>query len=196
MLRLGGRVFGAHEGLLLAVLADGQEPPAGASVVEVAGPGRLPELRAARPDLPVAVRVADAAEAEAAAAAGADLLCGGMWAVPAAGRHGTGLLCPAARAPDALAAGVRADGLLVDAGTPREAVAAVRSAAGAQGPPLLVCPVDGDLSGAALAGASVAVWLGARGLRVRDAGEGRQVLDMVASIAGHRPPAVAVRGMV
>ncbi|MFE3858063.1 dihydropteroate synthase [Streptomyces griseorubiginosus] len=46
-----------------------------------------------------------------------------------------------------------------------------------------------------LATTAVSAWLGAQVYRVHEVGETRQVLDMVASIAGHRPPAVARRGL-
>ncbi|MGW7491000.1 dihydropteroate synthase [Streptomyces sp. NPDC054786] len=46
-----------------------------------------------------------------------------------------------------------------------------------------------------LATTAVSAWLGARVYRVHEVAETRQVLDMVASIAGHRPPAVARRGL-
>jgi dihydropteroate synthase len=46
-----------------------------------------------------------------------------------------------------------------------------------------------------LATTAVSAWLGARVYRVHEVAETRQVLDMVASIAGHRPPTVARRGL-
>ncbi|MEU1298278.1 dihydropteroate synthase [Streptomyces shenzhenensis] len=46
-----------------------------------------------------------------------------------------------------------------------------------------------------LATTAVSAWLGARVYRVHEVAETRQVLDMVASIAGHRPPKVARRGL-
>jgi dihydropteroate synthase len=46
-----------------------------------------------------------------------------------------------------------------------------------------------------LATTAVSAWLGARVYRVHEVAETRQVLDMVAAIAGHRPPAVARRGL-
>ncbi|GAA2650059.1 dihydropteroate synthase [Streptomyces vastus] len=46
-----------------------------------------------------------------------------------------------------------------------------------------------------LATTAVSAWLGARVYRVHEVAETRQILDMVASIAGHRPPAVARRGL-
>ncbi|MCX5204411.1 dihydropteroate synthase [Streptomyces sp. NBC_00237] len=46
-----------------------------------------------------------------------------------------------------------------------------------------------------LATTAVSAWLGAQVYRVHEVAETKQVLDMVASIAGHRPPAVARRGL-
>ncbi|MEU6221525.1 dihydropteroate synthase [Streptomyces sp. NPDC047022] len=46
-----------------------------------------------------------------------------------------------------------------------------------------------------LATTAVSAWLGARVYRVHEVAETRQVLDMVASIAGWRAPAVARRGL-
>jgi dihydropteroate synthase len=56
-------------------------------------------------------------------------------------------------------------------------------------------PVRGRLTGT-LATTAVSAWLGARVFRVHQVRETRQVLDMVASIQGVRPPAVARRGLV
>ncbi len=55
-------------------------------------------------------------------------------------------------------------------------------------------PVKERLTGT-LATTAVSAWLGAQVYRVHEVAETRQVLDMVASIAGHRPPAVARRGL-
>jgi dihydropteroate synthase len=46
-----------------------------------------------------------------------------------------------------------------------------------------------------LAATAVSAWLGARIYRAHDVAATRQTLDMVASIAGTRPPAVARRGL-
>jgi dihydropteroate synthase len=46
-----------------------------------------------------------------------------------------------------------------------------------------------------LATTAVSAWLGAQVYRVHEVAETRQVLDMVASIAGYRAPAVARRGL-
>ncbi|MFF7800352.1 dihydropteroate synthase [Streptomyces olivaceus] len=55
-------------------------------------------------------------------------------------------------------------------------------------------PVKERLIGT-LAATAVSAWLGARVYRVHEVAETRQVLDMVATIAGHRVPAVARRGL-
>ncbi|WP_030419075.1 dihydropteroate synthase [Streptomyces sp. SCSIO 75703] len=55
-------------------------------------------------------------------------------------------------------------------------------------------PVKERLLGT-LATTAVSAWLGARVYRVHEVAETRQVLEMVASIAGHRAPAVARRGL-
>ena len=54
-------------------------------------------------------------------------------------------------------------------------------------------PADERLYGT-LAATAVAAWLGATVFRTHDVRATRQTLDMVASILGERPPAVAVRG--
>jgi dihydropteroate synthase len=55
-------------------------------------------------------------------------------------------------------------------------------------------PLDRRLVGT-LAATAVCAWHGARVYRVHEVAETRQVLDMVASIRGARPPARAVRGL-
>lgn len=54
-------------------------------------------------------------------------------------------------------------------------------------------PADDRLEGT-LAATAVAAWLGATVFRAHDVRATRRVVDMVASIRGDRPPAVAVRG--
>jgi dihydropteroate synthase len=46
-----------------------------------------------------------------------------------------------------------------------------------------------------LAATAVCAWHGARVYRVHEVAQTRQVLDVVASIKGDRPPARAVRGL-
>jgi len=46
-----------------------------------------------------------------------------------------------------------------------------------------------------LAATAVSAWQGARMFRVHEVRETRQVLDMVSSIQGHRPPAFTIRGL-
>ena len=55
-------------------------------------------------------------------------------------------------------------------------------------------PADERLAGT-LAATAISAWHGARVFRTHDVRETRQVLDMVASIQGTRPPAVARRGL-
>ena len=55
-------------------------------------------------------------------------------------------------------------------------------------------PVRERLTGT-LATTAVCAWLGARIYRVHEVPETRQVLDMVSSIQGTRPPAIAIRGI-
>jgi dihydropteroate synthase len=55
-------------------------------------------------------------------------------------------------------------------------------------------PVDQRLDGT-LAATAVSAWLGARVFRAHQVRETRRALDMVASIRGDRPPAVARRGL-
>jgi dihydropteroate synthase len=56
-------------------------------------------------------------------------------------------------------------------------------------------PVEERLSGT-LAAIAISAWHGARVFRVHHVRQTRQVLDMVASIKGTRPPSVALRGAV
>ncbi|MEJ7690688.1 MAG: dihydropteroate synthase [Nocardioidaceae bacterium] len=55
-------------------------------------------------------------------------------------------------------------------------------------------PVDQRLTGT-LTATAISAWHGARIFRTHRVSETRQVLAMVASIAGHRPPARALRGL-
>ena len=55
-------------------------------------------------------------------------------------------------------------------------------------------PVDERLIGT-LATTAVSAWLGARIYRVHEVSETRQVLDMVATLRGERPPARTIRGL-
>jgi dihydropteroate synthase len=55
-------------------------------------------------------------------------------------------------------------------------------------------PADERLTGT-LAATAISAWHGAQVFRAHDVAATRQVLDMVASIRGTRPPAVARRGL-
>lgn len=114
----------------------------------------------------------------------------------------------------AAALGVRRDALIIDPGhdfgkNTRHSLEATRRLPEmtATGFPVLVSlsnkdfvgetldrPVDERLLGT-LATTAVSAWLGARIYRAHQVAETRQVLDMVASIRGSRPPAVARRGL-
>src|SRR6478609_4353294 len=114
----------------------------------------------------------------------------------------------------AVALGVRPDGIMIDPGhdfgkNTRHSLEATRRLGEMTetGWPVLVSLSNKDFVGetldrpvkervvGTLATTAVSAWLGARVYRVHEVAETRQVLDMVASIAGHRPPAVARRGL-
>jgi dihydropteroate synthase len=114
----------------------------------------------------------------------------------------------------ALSLGVRADGILIDPAhdfgkNTRHSLEITRrlDELVATGWPVLVAlsnkdfvgetldvPLDQRLDGT-LAATSISAWLGARVFRAHQVRQTRQVLDMVASIRGDRPPAVARRGL-
>ncbi|WP_274913483.1 dihydropteroate synthase [Streptomyces sp. WZ-12] len=110
--------------------------------------------------------------------------------------------------------GVRRDGILIDPGhdfgkNTRHSLEATRRLGEMveTGWPVLVSLSNKDFVGetldkpvkervlGTLATTAVSAWLGAQVYRVHEVAETRQVLDMVASIAGHREPAVARRGL-
>ncbi|GAA3359991.1 dihydropteroate synthase [Streptomyces antimycoticus] len=114
----------------------------------------------------------------------------------------------------ALELGVRRDGIMIDPGhdfgkNTRHSLEATRRLGELTetGWPVLVSLSNKDFVGESLdrpvkerligtlATTAVSAWLGAQIYRVHEVAETRQVLDMVSSIAGHRPPAVARRGL-
>ena len=119
-----------------------------------------------------------------------------------------------ALAQRALEAGVRRDGILLDpthdfGKTTAHSLELTRrlDELVATGWPVLVAvsnkdfvgetldlPVDGRLVGT-LAATAVAAWHGARMFRTHQVAATRQLVDMVASIRGDRPPAAALRGL-
>ena len=134
----------------------------------------------------------------------------------AAAATGSALVC--ADPERAMAAGVRADGIIVDAGTmpaadrvaecvasghavlvtlaapPAETATPTALAETATTSGRAAAPADAGL----LAAAAVYAWLGVRVFRPADAaaaGQVRQVLDMVASIRGTRQPTVSRRAL-
>ncbi|WP_326598834.1 dihydropteroate synthase [Streptomyces sp. NBC_01803] len=114
----------------------------------------------------------------------------------------------------AVALGVRRDAVLIDPGhdfgkNTRHSLEATRRLGEmtATGWPVLVSLSNKDFVGetldlpvkerliGTLATTAVSAWLGARVYRVHEVAETRQVLEMVASIAGRRPPATTRRGL-
>jgi dihydropteroate synthase len=114
----------------------------------------------------------------------------------------------------AVTLGVRRDAILIDPGhdfgkNTRHSLEATRRLPEmtATGWPVLVSLSNKDFVGetldrpvrerliGTLATTAVSAWLGARVYRVHEVAETRQVLEMVAAIAGHRQPAVARRGL-
>ncbi|NLU67309.1 dihydropteroate synthase [Streptomyces sp. HNM0574] len=110
--------------------------------------------------------------------------------------------------------GVRRDGILIDPGhdfgkNSRHSLEATRELGRMRetGWPVLVSlsnkdfvgetldkPVKERLTGT-LATTAISAWLGAQVYRVHEVAETKEVLDMVAAIAGHREPAVSRRGL-
>ncbi|AKH84637.1 dihydropteroate synthase [Streptomyces sp. CNQ-509] len=223
----------------------GEEVSAAEEVRRTAG--FIAEVRRRHPSVVISVDTWRHEVAEAACAAGADLLndaWGGVDPLVAevAARHGAGLVCthaggvqPRTRphrvayddvmadilrvtlglAERAVELGVRRDGILIDPGhdfgkNTRHSLEATRRLGEmtAAGWPVLVSLSNKDFVGetlakpvkerliGTLATTAVSAWLGAQVYRVHEVAETRQVLDMVAAIAGHRPPAVARRGLV
>ena len=114
----------------------------------------------------------------------------------------------------AVATGVERDRLLLDPGhdfgkNTRHSLEATRRLGElvATGWPVLVSLSNKDFVGetldlplgerlyGTLAATAVSAWNGARMFRVHEVRETRQVLDMVSSIQGHRPPARTIRGL-
>ncbi|MFF5445176.1 dihydropteroate synthase [Streptomyces sp. NPDC012888] len=114
----------------------------------------------------------------------------------------------------AAALGVRRDAILIDPGhdfgkNTRHSLEATRRLGEMTdtGWPVLVSLSNKDFVGetldkpvkerllGTLATTAVSAWLGAQVYRVHEVEETRQVLEMVRSIQGHRPPAVARRGL-
>ncbi|MFF0726760.1 dihydropteroate synthase [Streptomyces sp. NPDC004134] len=222
----------------------GEEVSAAEEVRRTAG--FIAEVRRRHPDVVISVDTWRHEVAEAACAAGADLLndaWGGVDPLVAevAARHGAGLVCthaggvqPRTRphrvayddvmadilrvtlglAERAVELGVRRDGILIDPGhdfgkNTRHSLEVTRRLGEmtAAGWPVLVSLSNKDFVGetldkpvkerlvGTLATTAVSAWLGAQVYRVHEVAETRQVLDMVAAIAGHRPPAVTRRGL-
>ncbi|MGW0362322.1 dihydropteroate synthase [Streptomyces sp. NPDC002990] len=115
----------------------------------------------------------------------------------------------------AVALGVRRDAIMIDPGhdfgkNTRHSLEATRRLDELErtGWPVLVSLSNKDFVGetldkpvkerllGTLATTAVSAWLGAQVYRVHEVAETKQIVDMVRSIQGHRPPAVARRGLV
>ncbi len=224
--------------------APGEEVPAEEEIRRTAD--LIAATRDAYPDLVISVDTYRHEVADAACAAGADLINDAWGGVDekllevAAGR-GVALVCthagglpPRTRphrvayddvvadiltrtvglAERAAAVGVERDRILIDPGhdfgkNTRHSLEATRrlDELVATGWPVLVSMSHKDFVGetldlplgerlhGTLAATAVSAWQGARMFRVHDVPETRQVLDMVSSIQGHRPPARTIRGL-
>jgi dihydropteroate synthase len=211
VLRLGRRVFGPEQLLVMAVVSAGDPAAAmqrvhavaaeGADAVEIGGmPGGadpraeigrivrfIAAVREAYPELVVGVSLVRPEAAREACAAGADLLSGsGLWLAEAAAEFGAGVVCQPGSAEHAVQVGVEPERIIVGSERVRESVAT--------GWPVLVSPSDQEPAGR-LATAALAAWLGARVFRVDQVLQTRRALRMVSAIRGDIPPGYAVRGL-
>lgn len=182
-------------------------------------------VRRDHPELAAVVRIARRDAAKAMIAAGAHALAAGHgtepdWLAGLAGAARCGVLArSAAGAERAVAAGVPREAILLDADEalgrlePARLAAGLRDVVGSGWPVIVSADAAsptasagasvGELLDTALATAAVCVWLGAQAVRVPVTGAPaphparglRDVVDMVASIRGVRPPAVARRGL-
>lgn len=185
---------GAQVGIDRAVdraLADG------ADLIDLgdARPEFVAAVRQRHPELPIALAVTG----DETSAASADLLyaAGGIdpAPAPAAAAAGAGVICAPEAAAAIVAKGVRPSGVLVtpapvtspaDAGRAMELVST--------GWPVLLTLTADDVAGE-IAATAVAAMAGVRVFRTRRVKQTRRTVDMVASIAGTRPPARAKRAL-
>jgi dihydropteroate synthase len=214
VLRLGGRVFGPEQLVVMAVVAAGDATALervhaaaaeGADAVDIGGgagagylradPGEeirrivplVAAVREANPGLVIGVSTGRAEVARAACAAGADLVSGsGAGLAGVAAECGAGVVCLPGSAGRAAQMGVPPERIIVRLETVRELVGT--------GWPVLVSPPDREPAGS-LATAALAAWLGARVFRVDQVMATRRALRMVSAIRGDIPPACAVRGL-
>ena len=213
VLRLGQRVFGPEQLLVMAAVSAGDPAAAmervhavaaeGAEAVEISGRrGADPRaeigwivpfiaaVREAHPELVIGVSTARAEVARAACAAGADLLSGsGSGLAGVAAEAGAGVVCLPSSAERAARAGVQPERIIVGLEPVRGLEELV-----ATGWPVLISPSDREPAGS-LATAALAAWLGARVFRVDQVLQTRRALRMISAIRGDIPPAYAVRGL-
>jgi len=157
-------------------------------------------VRAAHPDLVIAVGAWRHETARELCAAGADLLQDdGERLSEVAAEYGAGLVC--GNADRAVARGVEPARVLIDAGPGTwpspETTRRLEEMVAAGWPVLVSVPGPNRDRGRAggLAATAVWAWLGARVFRADQVTQTRRVLDMVSAIRGDRPPARAVRGL-
>jgi dihydropteroate synthase len=200
-LRLGRACFEPSQLVVMGMAAglDGvhEMVAEGADIVSVPDAALAGAVRAAYPALVIGVRAGSAEVAREACAAGADLVEGGWLEVAA--ESGVGVVCTESRAAAAVAAGVGADRVIVEADGVLGSLGPIGplGPVGSWGPvgwPVLVSLAGEELAGD-LARAAVYGWLGARVFRVRRVGAARRALRMVSAIRGDMPPAFAVRGL-
>lgn len=147
-------------------------------------------VRRRHPELPIAVAVSG----DEAGASGADLVyaAGDTDIAPVAAAAGAGVICAPEAAASIIAQGVRPSGVLVTPAPVTDPADAGRVVS-TRWPVLLTLAAD-DVAGE-IAATAVAAMAGVRVFRTRRVKQARRTVDMVASIAGTRPPARAKRAL-
>lgn len=168
----------------------------GADLVDLgaARPEFVTAVRQRHPELPIAVAVTGETSA-----AGADLLYAAdgpdVDLASAAAAAGAGVICAPEAAAAIVAKGVRPSGVLV---TPAPVTSPANAGSATElvstGWPVLLTLAADDVAGE-IAATAVAAMAGVRVFRTRHVKQTRRTVDMVASIAGTRPPARAKRAL-
>lgn len=152
-------------------------------------------VRARFPSLVIGVAARSRAAAAAAVEAGADLLTTTSDEVPAG--HRAGVVC--ASLDDAerrCASGLPRESVLIDITRSHDPLNQAEALAAAGWAVLTTCEnLVGDTPDVTLAATAIAVSAGVRVCRTRQVKRIRRTVDMVASIAGTRPPARALRAL-
>ncbi|MQA62399.1 MAG: hypothetical protein GEU86_13080 [Actinophytocola sp.] len=170
----------------------------GADLVDL-GSARAEYVTAVRrrhPELPIAVAVSG----DEAGASGADLVYAAgdtdvRLIAPVAAAMGAGVICAPEAAASIIAQGRRPSGVLVTPATVTDPADAGRATElVSTGWPVLLTLAADDVAGE-IAATAVAAMAGVRVFRTRRVKQVRRTVDMVASIAGTRPPARARRAL-